>query len=101
MRELPPAVLSGQTEDGAAVKLLSSPCTECGDTRGYACRGLCNRCYQKAKKNGMIKTVDLNFNRIDTSGERCRCGLRLPCFDCLPEHLHEFIEQRMQKPEGL
>lgn len=78
---------------------MRKPCTECGSTSGYACRGLCNRCYQKATRAGAIATVDLNFNRIHTDGARCRCGLRLPCFDCLPAHLHEFIEQRMQKPE--
>ena len=26
---------------------------------------------------------------------RCRCGLLLPCNDCLPEHAPEFQEQRM------
>lgn len=26
---------------------------------------------------------------------RCRCGLLLPCGDCIPEHAPEFMEQRM------
>lgn len=30
----------------------------------------------------------------DMSGERCRCGLRLPCLNCLPRSAAELAQQR-------
>jgi hypothetical protein len=36
-----------------------------------------------------------DLGRVDASGERCRCGLRLPCEDCLPTTAVEFVARRM------
>lgn len=33
----------------------------------------------------------------DTSGERCRCGLRLPCNSCIPS-IYEYATNRRERP---
>lgn len=77
-------------------------------------QGLCNKHYQSAMKEGKIRVVQPHRRmreisvteerqrgltreelRDDMSGERCRCGLRLPCNDCLPKTAAEFIVKRM------
>lgn len=78
-------------------------------------QGLCSLHYQQAKRDGTIKIVQPHRRmrdvpiteekqargltreelRDDMSGERCRCGLRLPCNDCLPKTAAEFVAKRM------
>jgi hypothetical protein len=79
-------------------------------------QGLCKKHYQMARRDGTIKIIQPHHRmrraplteggltrdelRDDMSGPRCRCGLRLPCNDCLPRTLGEFIRQRMQAPSN-
>lgn len=48
---------------------------------------------RKMQGYGRLTHEDL---KDDTSGERCRCGLRLPCNDCLPDNAVEFMQTRMR-----
>jgi hypothetical protein len=60
-------------------------------------RGRCKGCYQRQRKAGTLERTAESWGTLHTDGARCRCGLRLPCGDCLPVRLHEFMEQRMSK----
>lgn len=64
-------------------------------------RGLCSRHYLRARKSGEI-TIDPDAGgahefRLETSGARCRCGLRLPCNDCLPATAAQYAETHMYR----
>jgi hypothetical protein len=52
-----------------------------------------------------ISTVRRASQRLKEEEEhravpRCRCGLALPCNDCLPARLHDFIATRMRSEAG-
>lgn len=74
-------------------------CTYCLSKRVIA-RGLCTACYQYQMRNGTLKRVQGETMFIDRSGAKCRCGLRLPCNDCLPKTATEFAFARMYSPEA-
>lgn len=42
--------------------------------------------------------TNASLGAIDRSGTRCRCGLRLPCDDCLPRDAATFAALRMVHP---
>lgn len=93
VRELPSAIPAGAGEGGAQVK--TKLCTECGEKPQHS-QGRCQMCYMRDYRGrGKRNPVP----EMDMSGARCRCGLRLPCNDCLPVHLDQFMTERMQKPE--
>lgn len=60
---------------------------------------LAKRLEEHEKAHGKVKRRGRgNLNQTpddDHSGERCRCGLRLPCHDCLPP-LHHFATTRRE-----
>ena len=78
-------------------------------------QGLCKHHYQIARREGKLRIIQPHYRMReisvteerqaaltrdelidDMSGARCRCGLRLPCNDCLPRTAVEFMEKRMQ-----
>ncbi len=72
------------------------------------CRGYCNAHYLRAVKAKRLVTRDQwrkpsnesESGADDTSGERCKCGLRLPCNDCLPATATEYAFTRMYAPNN-
>lgn len=86
-------VAEGLTRGEIAERLGLTYQAVCGRLR--AC-SLAAKVHPNAKsfKGGRRKRVDpdgeeIEFMQDDTSGARCRCGLRLPCNGCLPS-LEEF-----------
>ena len=67
---------------------------ECG--RPVHSVGMCGTCYQRRRRGHQTRRHTTDGD-IDTSGERCRCGLRLPCNECLPTNIIDHIESRMAK----
>ena len=75
----------------------------CIDCRKPAVTGKrrCNEHLEKAKICAAVRVPGRKYVRRtknddgidDMSGERCRCGLRLPCNKCLPT-LRELVEAR-------
>lgn len=78
-------------------------CKKCGAPTQFYARRLCSPCYAYGRRLGDFDTTkkpSLRESHVDTSGEKCRCGLRLPCFDCLPSTATEYAFTRMYAPEA-
>ena len=54
----------------------------------------CQRCWdrQAANERGEDDTAN-DLSAVDTSGERCKCGLRLPCGGCLQGAGEQFLRR--------
>ncbi len=78
---------------------VAPPGTLCskGCGRPLKCKGLCNPCYMRAVHSGELEPNSHGDAAHDMSGERCKCGLRLPCNDCLPPNAAEHAETRMYR----
>jgi hypothetical protein len=77
-----------------------APCRKCASTEDSArTRGRCPPCYQKDRRNGKfeITKVDGIDTALDMSGARCKCGLRLPCNDCIAGTAADFAMNRMYR----
>lgn len=78
---------------------------KCACGRDVHSRGKCYRCYRRAIDRGEMQLVaphkvsPMFDGVIDTSGERCKCGLRKPCNDCLPTSIVQYME-RMDRPSN-
>lgn len=65
----------------------------------------CAAHYIAARRSGSVVTaprtkLQHSDFKVDMSGPRCRCGLRLPCNDCLPSTATEYAFTRMYAPEA-
>lgn len=38
--------------------------------------------------------TDEDFGTVDVSGEKCQCGLRLPCNDCMSGDVTDYLQSR-------
>lgn len=70
-------------------------------------RGRCHKHYKLALVSGELEKRDHSWKaserfdgRDDPSGEKCTCGLRLPCNDCLPKTATEYAFTRMYAPNN-
>lgn len=90
--------MSTYDQTGHAVRT----CKTCGALRPVA-RGLCQPCYTRAYRAGEHANGEKwkHDGHHDTSGARCRCGLRLPCNDCTATNAADHAANRMYRESAV